>query len=218
MSDLHPFIGKQVEVTLSGNNMYTGTFIDTGSDVMVLSHEQRFFYIPLVHVQNLKTLQSDEDIGLPPEVPIDFQTDSLSFRKILQHAKGSFVEIYITGNKTIHGYLTSIMNDYFVFYSPLYKAMFISMNHVKWLVPYSSDATPYSLATQFLSPTNISLSRTFAEQCKRLEGNLVVFDSGDNPNKIGLLQKANSQFMELIIADGNKQIWNIHHLKTVYMP
>lgn len=218
MNDLHQFIGKQVEVEISGNNFYTGTLIDVGSDLIVLFHEQRFFYIPLVHVQNLKGSQTNNEADNPPEVPIDYQTDSLSFRKILQHAKGSFVEIYITGNKSIHGYLTSIMNDYFVFYSPIYKAMFVSMNHLKWLIPYSPDLTPYSLNKQPLPIVNITLSRTFAEQCKKLEGSLVVFDLGDNPNKIGLLEKANSQIMELINADGNKQCWNIHHLKTVYMP
>jgi hypothetical protein len=218
MSDLHQFIDKQVEVEISGNNMYTGKLIDVGSDLLVLYHEQRFFYIPFIHVQNLKGSQSNNDVSNPPEVPIDYQTDNLSFRKILQHAKGSFVEIYITGNKSIHGYLTSIMNDYFVFYSPIYKAMFVSMNHLKGLVPYSPDLTPYSLSNQSVSPIPITLSRTFAEQCKKLEGRLVVFDLGDNPDKIGLLHKANNQIIELVNATGNKQCWNLQHLKTVNTP
>ncbi|HIW33901.1 MAG TPA: DUF2642 domain-containing protein [Candidatus Paenibacillus intestinavium] len=197
---------------------HTGTLIDIGTDLIVLFSENRFFYIPFVHVQNIKGSTTNNEVDNPPEVPIDNQTDTLSFRKILQHAKGSFVEIYIGGNKSIHGYLTSIMNDYFVFYSPIYKAVFVSMNHLKWLIPYGNNVTPYSLINQPLPLINITLSRTFAEQCKKLEGSLVVFDFGDNPNKIGLLQKVDSQMMELIKADGNIQCWNIHHLKTVYMP
>ncbi|MCR8656486.1 DUF2642 domain-containing protein [Paenibacillus endoradicis] len=218
MNDLYPFINEKVEVEISGNNIYIGTLIDVGTDLIVLLSEQRYFYIPLVHIQSLKGSPSINEADNPPKVPIDLDTDNLSFRKTLQHAKGSFVEIYITGNKSIHGYLTSIMNDYFVFYSPVYKAMFVSMNHLKWLIPYSNDVTPYSLNNHTLPIINFTLSRTFAEQCKKFEGNIVVFDMGDNPNKIGLLQKANSQIMELITADGNKQCWNIQHLKTVYMP
>jgi hypothetical protein len=223
MSALHQFINKQVEVEISGNDYsITGKLVDMGLDLLVLFHEQRFYYIPLVHVQNLKAIsQSDADevVNLPEE-PIDYQMSSLSYRRILNHAKGRFVEIYVTGNKSIHGYLTSIMNDYFLFYSPVYKAMFISMNHLKWLIPYRPDLTPYSLSNQFLpaNPVNIALSRTFEEQCKKLVGNLVIFDLGDNPNKIGFLQKADNQIMELVNANGDKVCWNLHHLKTVYIP
>jgi hypothetical protein len=224
MSYLNQFINKQVEVEISGkNNIFTGKIIDLGLDLMVFFHEQRFYYIPLVHVQNLKENSQFNDVdeaGNLPEDSIDYQTESLSYRKILNNAKGRFVEIYVTGNKSIHGYLTSIMNDYFVFYSPVYKAMFVSMNHLKWLVPYRPDHTPYSLSKQSLpvNPVNISLSRTFEEQCKKLVGNLVIFDLGDNPNKIGFLQKADNQIMELVNANGDKVCWNLHHLKTVCIP
>jgi hypothetical protein len=224
MGDLNQFINKQVEVEISGkDHIFIGKIIDLGLDLMVLFHEQQFYYIPLVHVQKLKenTQFNDvDDAGNLPEESIDYQTESLSYRKILNHAKGRFVEIYVTGNKSIHGYLTSIMNDYFVFYSPVYKAMFVSMNHLKWLIPYRPDHTPYSLSNQSLpvNPVNISLSRTFEEQCKKLVGNVVVFDLGDNPNKIGFLQKADNQIIELVNANGDKVYWNLHHLKTVYMP
>jgi hypothetical protein len=224
MNVLYQFINKQVEVEISGNyHNFTGKLIDLGLDLLVLLHEQRFYYIPLVHVQNLKvSLQSNDvdEIANLPEKPIEYQTSSLSYRKILNHAKGRFVEIYVAGNKSIHGYLTSIMNDYFLFYSPVYKAMFVSMNHLKWLIPYRPDLTPYSLSNQFLpvNPVNIALSRTFEEQCKKLVGNLVIFDLGDNPNKIGFLQKADNQIIELVNAKGDKVCWNLHHLKTVYIP
>jgi hypothetical protein len=224
MSYLDQFINKQVEVEISGHHkILIGKIIDLGLDLMVLLHEQRFYYIPLVHVQNLKEYSKfkevDEAVNLPEE-SIDYQTENLSYRKILNHAKGRFVEIYVTGNKSVHGYLTSIMNDYFVFYSPVYKAMFISMNHLKWLIPYRPDHTPYSLSNQSLplNPVNISLSRTFEDQCKKLVGNLVIFDLGDNPNKIGFLQQADNQIMELLNANGDKVCWNLHHLKTVYIP
>ncbi|SFM40353.1 hypothetical protein SAMN03159341_13119 [Paenibacillus sp. 1_12] len=220
MRVLQQFVGQQVIVDISGNNICKGKLIDLGLDIMVVVNEQQFYYIPLVNVQNVKlnSESSTEPENRSDETPIDYQADSLSFRKILNAAKGQFVEIYVTGNKTIHGYLTSIMNDYFVFYSPVYKAMFVSMNHLKWLIPYRSNHTPYSLNNQSLplSPINITLSRTFEEQCKKLEGKLVVFDLGDNTKKIGFLQKADSDFIELINANGDKVFWNLQHLKTVY--
>jgi hypothetical protein len=222
MRVLQQFVGQQVIVEISGNNICTGKLIDLGLDIMIMVNEQQFYYIPLVHVQNveLNSESSTETDILSDETPIDYQADSLSFRKILSNAKGQFVEIYVTGNKTIHGYLTSIMNDYFVFYSPVYKAVFVSMNHLKWLIPYRSNLTPYSLNNESLplSPTNITLSRTFEEQCKKLEGKLVVFDLGENTNKIGLLQKADGNFIQLINASGNIVLWNLQHLKTVYTP
>ncbi|MFC5447394.1 DUF2642 domain-containing protein [Paenibacillus aestuarii] len=219
------YVGQQVIVEISGNNIRKGKLIDRGLDILVLANEQKFYYIPLVHVQNVKvntepTMETDDSLAETEQPSIDYQADSLSFRKILNQAKGRFVEIYVTGNKTIHGYLTSIMNDYFVFYSPVYKAMFISMNHLKWLIPYPANVTPYTLDNQSLplSLINVTLSRTFEEQCKKLEGKLVVFDLGDNTNKIGLLNKADRNFVELINADGNKVFWNLQHLKTVCTP
>ncbi|NOU94364.1 DUF2642 domain-containing protein [Paenibacillus sp. LMG 31456] len=220
MRALQQFVGQHVIVDISGNNICKGKLIDLGLDIMVIVNEQQFYYIPLVNVQNVKlnSESSTEPENRSDATPIDYQADSLSFRKILNAAKGQFVEIYVTGNKTIHGYLTSIMNDYFVFYSPVYKAMFVSMNHLKWLIPYHSNHTPYSLNNQSLplSPINITLSRTFEEQCKKLEGKIVVFDLGDNTKKIGFLQKVDSDFIELINANGDKVFWNLQHLKTVY--
>ncbi|MBP1960915.1 DUF2642 domain-containing protein [Paenibacillus aceris] len=222
MRVLQPFVGQQVIVEISGNNICKGTLIDLGLDIMVMVNEQQFYYIPLVHVQNVK-LNLESSTGtdtLSSETPIDYLADGLSFRKILNTAKGRFVEIYVTGNKTIHGYLTSIMNDYFVFYSPVYKTMYVSMNHLKWLIPYRSNVTPYSLDNHFLpmNAINITLSRTFEEQCKKLEGKIVVFDLGDHTNKIGLLQKADSDFIQLINASGDNVLWHLQHLKTVFTP
>jgi hypothetical protein len=129
------------------------------------------------------------------------------------------LEIYVTDNKSIHGYLSSVMNDYFAFHSPAYQTIFISLNHVKWVIPYPVNVTPYSLSNQYfpVNPSSMPLSRTFEQQCKRVEGNLVVFDLGDHPNKIGLLQKLDSNMVELIKANGELIYWNLEHLKTMML-
>ena len=60
--------------------------------------------------------------------------------------------------------------------------MFISMNHVKWLIPYPPNTTPYSLNNQNLplKPVSTPLARSFEEQLKKLENQLVIIDGGDN--------------------------------------
>lgn len=221
MSDLRPLLGKQVKLEISGNNVRKGTLVDLGLDILVLYEydNRRFYYVPLEHVQHLRELSyPDETVATPSELPLDL-TD-ISVRKTLNQAKGHFTEIYVTGNKTIHGYLTSIMNDYFVFHSPVFKTMFISLAHLKYLTPYYLHETPYTLSSQSfpVNPVQIPLSRTFEEQCKRLEGKLVVFDQGDDTNKIGLLENAKDNRVELISAKGERMYWNLKHLKTIHLP
>ena len=112
------------------------------------------------------------------------------------------------------------MNDYFVFHSPVYKTMFISMNHVKWLIPYPSNTTPYSLDNQKfqLSPPPSSLARSFDEQLKRLENQLVIIDGGDHIEKIGVLQKIQNNKITLITAEGERVYRNVEHIKMIQLP
>lgn len=139
---------------------------------------------------------------------------------MLTNAKGMFVQVFVTSNISIHGYLTSIMNDYFVFHSPVYKTMFISMNHVKWLIPYPANATPYSLNNQKLPliPVNISLARTFEEQLKKLENQLVIIDGGNDAEKIGLVQKVQNNKMTIITAERETVFRNLEHIKMIQLP
>jgi hypothetical protein len=221
MNYLRQLIGKTIDIEISGKNLFRGILIDASLDLIVIYKEQKYFYIPFVHVQNVKisSIQAGE-LEIDPEIAINEQTDSLSYRAMLENAKGRFVELYVTGKTTIHGYLTSILNDYFVFYSPVCKTIFISLDHVKWVIPYPLNLTPYSLGNHHfpVNPTTIPLSRTFEQQCKRLEGNLIVFDLGDHPNKIGLLEKVENHKLELKTANGETLLWNLRHLKAFHVP
>ncbi|WP_066070287.1 hypothetical protein [Neobacillus soli] len=224
MTEFNELIGRNIELELSGGNLYRGILIDSGLDIIVLyvGRSGTFLYIPTFHIQQLKeVLILDEEVYDPPsEKPLETATQMISFRKILTNAKGRFVEVYVTGNKSIHGYLTSIMNDYFVFYSPVYKNLFISMNHVKWLTPYPEDATPYSLDKQHLPvhPTSIPLARSFEEQCKKIVNQMVVIDGGDKSEKIGLLQQVRSNKLILITAERETVYRNLAHVKTIHLP
>jgi len=222
MGDLARFLDKQIEAVVSGGKRCKGRMVDCGLDLLVLDTGDKFLYLPLVHVQKISHLT------VPPEpaevscreVPIDLQTETISYRKILMHARGRFLEIYVSGDKSLHGYLTSVMNNYFVFYSPVYKTMYITLDHVKWLEPYPERHTPYSLDSSQLpvNPAQLPLSRTFDEQCRKLVGQLAVFDQGADPDKIGLVRSVENSLIELVTATGGTRYLNIRHLKTVHLP
>jgi hypothetical protein len=216
-------IGKTIEVEISGNIFLKGTLLDSGLDIIVMYDvkNKNFLYIPFVHVQKLKeTILDEEDFSYQPPSERPIETDSISFRKALMIAKGLFVQVYVTGNKSIHGYLTGIMNDYFVFHSPVYKTMFIAMKHVKWLIPYPPNVTPYSLNNEHLPlrPVSTPLARSFDEQLKKFENQLVIIDGGENTEKIGLLQRVRNKKAILITAERETVYRNIEHIKTIQLP
>jgi hypothetical protein len=221
MNNLHSLIGKQIELEASGKVQLAGILVDVGLDIIVIYNGKEYFYIPHLHIHNIRSSKnpSEELSGVTPELPFD-EDDMISYRKTLTNAKGRFVEIYVTGNKSIHGYVTSVLNDYFVFYSPVYKTMFISLNHLKWLTPYQTNITPYTLGNEVLpvKPTDIPLQRSLEEQLKKFEGQLAVFDLGDHPMKIGLLKQVQNNIIELVTASGESVFWKIMHVKTVHLP
>ena len=221
--DFIDLIGKTIEVEISRDIFLKGTLLDSGLDIIVMYDDknQHFLYIPIVHVQQLKeTILDKEDPSYQPPSERPIETDLISFRKALMIAKGLFVQVYVTGNKSIHGYLTSIMNDYFVFHSPVYKTMFIAMKHVKWLIPYPPNATPYSLNNEDLPliPVSTPLARSFDEQLKKFENQLVIIDGGENTEQIGLLQKVRNNKVILITAEREMVYRNIEHIKTIQLP
>lgn len=153
-------------------------------------------------------------------MPFLEESEPISFRKILMNAKGQFIELCVTGNRSIHGYITSVLNDYIVFYSPVFKTVFLSMQHIKWLIPYSTNLTPYTLSNTDLPvvPSTIPLARTFEEQLKKYIGHLLVFDLGENPNKVGLIQNISNNIVELVNAEANIVFWKLSHIKSVHLP
>jgi hypothetical protein len=62
------------------------------------------------------------------------------------------------------------------------------------------------------------LANTFEQQLKKLEGEFIVLDLGENPKKIGLLKKFEDQTLELVIADGSSVYMHLEHLKTIHLP
>lgn len=221
MKNRHPLLDRQVELEISGKVApIRGKLIEFGQDILVLHNGTQFLYVPLIHLQQLRISTREEEINEILEMPFEPYNEPISYRKILMNAKGMFSEIYITGNQSIHGYLTTVMNDYFVFYSPVYHTVIISLNHMKYLIPYNPNVTPYTLTPEKfpLKPSPLTLARTFDQQLRKLIGEFVVLDLGEKSNKTGVLKSVDQSMIELATASGNAVFLHFDHVKTVHIP
>ncbi|CAH1223348.1 hypothetical protein PAECIP111893_04961 [Paenibacillus plantiphilus] len=221
MKNRHPLLDQYIEIEVSGKTAHIrGKLIDWGQDILVLHNGLQFLYVPLIHLQQMRLATQDYQEIIVPELPFEHQNEPISYRKMLMNAKGMFSELYITGNQSIHGYLTSVMNDFFVFYSPVYHTVVVSLHHLKYLIPYSPNVTPYTLTPeQFpLKPSPMTLARTFDQQLRKLTGEFVILDLGENPNKIGVLKSIDQNMVELSTAGGNPVFLHFDHVKTVHLP
>lgn len=212
-------IGAVIDVEMHGGIWHTGTLIDAGQDILALYDGQRYVYIPSIQIINvsMNMSKSFSDFSALPENPI-INHKQISYRKILTAAKGVFIEVFIDGNHSTHGYITHVMTNYFEFYTPVYKTMFIPLNHLKWLVPYNNSNTPYLLDKKCfpVSPSDLPLSRSFDEQLKKLENKIVVLDLGKSPDKIGLLKAIENNAAHMITAGGRSIFTNIQYIKCVH--
>jgi len=218
---METYLNQSVSLSVSGiRYSVRGKLIDLGPDILVMHNGTQYLYVPLVHIQHLTRCSPQDSIfGEPNEPPLD-PTMDLSYRKVLLNAKGMFSELYIAGSQTVHGYVTSIMNDFFVFYSPLFRSLYVSMRHLKILVPYDPHTTPYALEQEKfpVHPATASLARTFEQQLKKFENEFVILDLGEHPEKIGLLKSVKNNLIELVTADGASTFIHLDHIKTIHRP
>ncbi|KPL59358.1 hypothetical protein [Rossellomorea vietnamensis] len=216
------FTGEAVVIELTGKKTINGYLIEVGSEIIIVFNGNDYIYISTSHIKNMSVV-TKESIGIdePSVSPQLEQENQLSLRKILTTAKGVFLEIYTTGNQPIHGYITGIMNNYFAFYSPVYKTMYISLQHLKWLIPYSTNLSPYRLSKENLpvNPSNsITLARSIEVQIEKLSGHLVVLNLGVQEELIGKIERVSDNIMELITAKGDSIYLNMQHIQTVHLP
>ncbi|MCJ8006420.1 DUF2642 domain-containing protein [Lederbergia wuyishanensis] len=223
MKNIFQSLSKEVILLeISGKKYIHGTFIDSGSDILVLYNGKEFVYIPLVHIQNFKVDNNNEYfIEEPPEfqgIYTEANKEELSLRKILTLAKGMFVKIYVTSSQPLSGYITSIMNNYFVFHSPVYKTMYITLNHLKWLIPYSENERPYNLSEEHfpVQLTDLSLSRTFEVQVSKFKNKMVMINIGEKEHHIGKINNVQDQIVEIQTADPTPYYLTLNHIKTLH--
>ncbi|NYF24936.1 DUF2642 domain-containing protein [Sporosarcina sp. JAI121] len=219
---IQSLINEVVQIEVSGKKQLKGTVIDLGSDMIVLFNGIDFVYIPLVHIQNFAVDRDNEDdLKAPMEFPSiisDENNEDLTFGEVLLKAKGKYVEIYVTGGHTLHGCISSIMSDYLVFDSPIYKTMYIALSHLKWLIPYSQNEKPYGLddrKTTIQSDQEL-LPNTFEVQVEKLASEIVVFNIDGNKSFIGKLNNIEGQIVEIQTARKNSIYVNLQHIKTLH--
>ncbi|WP_028401231.1 hypothetical protein [Bacillus panaciterrae] len=221
MKNIMQLLKKQIIVKITGEKFFEGILTDVGNDILVLFDGQRYLYIPLLHVHKIKLSdKTNGEISQPTGFSLSEQVKSISYRSILTNAKGLFTEIQVVGNQSLHGYITNVLSDYLVFYTPVYKTMLISLHHLKWLTLYNPNVTPYTLSMESLpiKLSNTPLQRSWEEQLKKVEGNLVIFDMGEDPDKIGLLKKVKDNLIELVTANGETMHLKLTHIKSVHVP
>ncbi|WP_028558743.1 hypothetical protein [Paenibacillus pinihumi] len=220
---LNSWVGQKVELVVSGKPQpCIGTLIDVGDDILVFTIDNRFYYVPVKHLHHVKSVLYDESvIASPTENPMDpVNGERNSYRKILMNARGLFVELYVTGTYSLSGYTTSIMNDYLVFYSSVFHTVYVSLDHLKCIMPYPLDTVPYSVEKEQITvkPSAMTLARSFEQQLKKMEGRMVVLDLGDAPDKIGLVQSVDQGMLTLLTAEGRPITWNVCHIKSAHNP
>gem|GEM_PF-150072 len=216
------FLGHPVEVEVTGPFFIAGLMVDLGPDVTVVYTGEQFFYIPLLHIHAIQPYKPREDSTMDsgPELPHENVADPISFRKMLMHAKGQFIEMNVTGRDSVHGCVTAIMNDYVEFYSPVFGTLYVLIEHIKFIVPHTGPTAPYGLKTvpYPVHPSRLDLSRTFRQQLQKSVGRVVVMDLGHNPDKIGMLEAADDHWAELVRSDGTRIKLNLRHVKSFARP
>jgi hypothetical protein len=217
MKTLMHLLNKQITIKITPEKFLEGILIDVGNDILVLFDGQSYLYVPLLHVHKIKLSdKTNGEISVPTGFSLSEHVESISYRSILTNlkAKGLFTEIYVVGNQSLHGHVTNVLSDYFVFYSPVYKTIYISLSHLKLLTLKIQNANPYAQMPISNPPGN--LPRSWEGQLKTFEGNLVVFDMGEDQDKIGLLKNVENNLIELATGSGETMYLTLNHIKSFY--
>lgn len=224
MSKIQQYINKSISIEVTGGKRHDGVLIDFGPDILVIFDSRNYYYhyIPLAHMRRLSLcpLHDLEGNGNSQNKPIKSETGSLSFRKILEKAKDILLELYVTGNYPVNGYITNVLSNYILFNSAVYKTMAISINHIKWLALTNRNQTYYSKDRKDLSiqaTLNAIAAQTFEQQLDKMTGNIIVLDMGTEQNNIGLVVSVSSDFIELMSANEDIHLLNINHIKMFYI-
>ncbi|MCP8967648.1 DUF2642 domain-containing protein [Ectobacillus ponti] len=228
MARFQQHITKMVHVQLSADKFIDGILIDEGTDLLVVYAKEGYFYIPFLHIHrvqfysNLDQSVQEHDF---PSLGSGAQEESVlsataSFHDTLQIAKGLPVEVLAAGNRPLQGCVTDVMDDYFILYAPLYKSIYIPLQHVKWVKPYKDGQLPYGLDQQSFAPKQSSdaLSRSFQEQLNTFLGQIVIFDLGIHSYKVGKLIEVQNDQAVIVTASNETVYLNLHHVKAMHSP
>ncbi|MFC0190518.1 DUF2642 domain-containing protein [Fictibacillus aquaticus] len=217
MFQMKHLLKKHIILKMTGGKVLEGILADVGNDILVLLSSDQYYYIPLLHIHKIRVNSSKSEAFSTsgPLISSAEKEKAISYRSILTQAKGLLTQIHVSGKQDLRGYITHVMSDYFVFYSPIYKTIYIPLFHLKWLTLCNEDNIPLTLE-EAAAPA--PLSRSWEEQLKKFEGRLVVFDLGTDSDKVGMLKKIDGSAVELVTTKGETLYHKLNHLKSVYVP
>ncbi|MBJ6363862.1 DUF2642 domain-containing protein [Paenibacillus sp. GCM10012307] len=220
-------MGRRVELKLGGlAAAIEGTVAGWGQDILVLFNGYRYIYVPFRHVEQLAPGTYETETKIDAAEPVYSKEGAIhgnqpSCRKILTAARGVFSEIYFASGRPVHGYVSSVMNDYFIFCTPVHHTVAVSLQHLKYMSPYAPDASaPYNLSPGKLAPrpSPVTLARTFNVQLRKLEGELIVLNMGLLPSDTGVLAAAGEQMLELTGEAGGRSFIAYEQVQSVHVP
>lgn len=208
------------KIEISGGKFLRGSIIDFSKEIVVLFDGNDYLYIPVTHVKNLTISNDDEDsVSKPTNPPYinSKSTETLTLKTILSRAQGIYVELYVTGKVPIQGYISNIMDDYIIFESPLYKTMYISLNHLKWLIPYTSNQNPYGLTKEDfpIDQYSVQLPQTLDNLVKKIKDELVIINLGEKSHQIGKIIDFSNNYVEILTTRSVPYYINIYHIQTL---
>lgn len=212
---------EYVTVSLIGDQLFKGIIFDSGSDIIVLFNGENFVYIPVSHIEYIVADTPDTEFAEPsdsPIIPLEDNKRNLTFESILKEAKGINQEICIINKKYLYGTVLEVMDDYLVFFSPVYKKIYIPIKHIKWLIPYTPNERPYGLseAESSWKQAEEGFAVNFEKQLAVLLNKLIVLNMGEKTHHIGKVKSITGKMLELKTAKEKRTYVNIEHIQTIH--
>ena len=212
---------KFVTVNLVGEKAFRGDILDSGIDIIVLFNGEEFIYIPIYHIETIAADTPDTDYAQHSQLPsinLNLSQNSLSLDDVLKEAKGIYQEISISTKKSLHGTILEVLDDYIVFYSPIYKTVYIPKKHLKWLIPYSTNEQPYGLsdAEFYRQYYKQDFKANFIQQLEDLSNKLVVLNLDNKKHHTGRIKNISNAMIELQTVKMKSVYVNIEHIQTIH--
>lgn len=210
---------EYVTVSLVGDSHFKGIIFDSGADIIVLFNGEDFIYIPVSHIEYIAADPPDTEFKQPstlPEIPLNKK--ELTFDSILNEAKGIYQELCVINKKFLHGTILDVLEDYIVFYSPIYKKVYVAKKHLKWLIPYIQNERPYDLSEAEFNWQQVEkdFKENFIQQLTALSNKLVVLNLGGKISHIGKVKNISDKMLELKTVRGKSMFVNIEHIQTFH--
>ena len=212
---------EYVTVSLIGDKLFKGIIFDSGSDIIVLFNGEDFIYIPVSHIEYIVEDTPDAEFAEPSSflsiISNNLQKE-LSLDSVLKEAKGVYQELCTINKKSLHGTILDVLDDYIVFYSPIYKKIYIAKRHVKWLIPYMPNERPYDLSEAELNwqQAEKECPKYFAQQIAQLTNKLVVLNLSEKIHHIGKIKNISDTMLELQTVRAKSIHVNIAHIQTIH--